>query len=811
MIILAGIILGQAVLYGPSLAGWKLLLPLDILTGPNVYLPQAPGTAAIRPHDDQLSDLVYLGEPARRFAAREVHAGRLPIWTPYYFAGTPFNWPILSPFHALQCSTESPVIVAWTQLLAAIVAGLGAGAFCRRALGVGFWPAAIAAWCYPLTGFFVLWQGFGPSLPVCWLPWLLLAVDRTVRGGSRWAPMGLAVTTCFVLNGQLDVAGQVLLVSGLYAVWCCWDAYGRQWFARGARRALLALAAGWTIGFLLAAPYLLPVVDYAGTGGRMRQRAGGTEERPPVGLSALPRVVLPEMYGATVGNSLPVIQAIAPESTAAAYTGVIAALVFGPLAWCSRKHRSRNLFWAFLGLFGLSWCLNVPGFVQALRLPGLNMMSHNRLVFATAFALLALFATGLEVCLTMPPRRRWWYWVSAVVLAGLCCWCIRGAGQFPEGVGRELERQLSSGQQLSWVHDVEGVRLVEAWLVEHYIVMAVWCGIGVLAWVILWFRPVWQSRLVLVGTAVLLSELLWVAHERFVQSDPALYYPKIPVLEQVAKAGSGRVIGAVCLPANLAGVCGLRDVRGYDAVDPASFIDLLKIGGDPKQAPTYVYAVTQWLAPRAGLTPEGILRFSPILDMLAVSYVITRTPPPPKMPPVFQGPGYWVLTNATALPRTYIPRQVEVVPDSSARLEKLASAAFDPRKVAYVEAPVEVPAECRGHSEIVEETPTRIRVAVRMETPGLLVLADQWTKGWRAYLGGKEVPVLRVNHALRGVVLPAGEGKLEFRYQPASLAWGLRLAGLGALLLLGWAGIGWWNVRRGGSVTAGTRISPDAG
>ena len=165
LILLAGIILGQAILYGPSLTGRKILLPLDILAWPGIYLPRTPEVARIEPQNLFLTDLLYLTEPARRFAAAEVHAGRLPMWAPYHFAGAPFIWPKFSPFLALQCSTASPVVLAWTQLLAAIVAGLGAYLFGRRVLLVGFWPAAICAWCYPLTGFFVFWQGYGR--PAC--------------------------------------------------------------------------------------------------------------------------------------------------------------------------------------------------------------------------------------------------------------------------------------------------------------------------------------------------------------------------------------------------------------------------------------------------------------------------------------------------------------------------------------------------------------------------------------------------------------------------------------------------------------------
>ncbi|HVM47774.1 MAG TPA: hypothetical protein VMU04_07090 [Candidatus Acidoferrum sp.] len=425
-LVLAGIVFGQFVLYGPSLLGRKVLLPLDLLTVPKFYLPQTPEVSKITPDNKSLPDLIFLCEPARRFAVSELHAGRLPMWAPYQFAGVPFIWPKFSPFMALRFAIASPVVLAWSQLLAAIVAGLGAYLFCRAVLAVSFWPAAIAGWCYPLTGFFVFWQGFPTGLAVHWLPWILLAVDKTVRGRSALAPVGLSLVTGLVLvSGHLDVAGQVLLVSGLYAVWglgCilmlplenrCSSARegsdGRSagparqgpselaqpaqagsrpaltasgWGApqrRRAMRAVLALTAGWGLGFLLAAPYLLPTAEYVRTGARMVRRSAGQEERPPFGVGALPETVLPDVYGTDRVGSFRYSGDIQIESAAAAYTGLLATLVVAPLAWRSQRHRVSNLFWVLLGFGGLCWCLDIPGVVDLLRLPGINMFSHNRL------------------------------------------------------------------------------------------------------------------------------------------------------------------------------------------------------------------------------------------------------------------------------------------------------------------------------------------------------------------------------------------------------------------------------------------------
>src|SRR5205085_2539135 len=94
------------------------------LTAPGIYLPGKSPVGALAP--SQESDLIFYSEPSRRFAVSELHAGRIPMWAPYHFAGAPFIWPKLSPFLALESCFASPIILAWTQLLAAMVAGAGA-------------------------------------------------------------------------------------------------------------------------------------------------------------------------------------------------------------------------------------------------------------------------------------------------------------------------------------------------------------------------------------------------------------------------------------------------------------------------------------------------------------------------------------------------------------------------------------------------------------------------------------------------------------------------------------------------------------
>jgi hypothetical protein len=232
----------------------------------------------------------------------------------------------------------------------------------------------------------------------------------------------------------------------------------------------------------------------------------------------------------------------------------------------------------------------------------------------------------------------------------------------------------------------------------------------------------------------------------------------------------------------------LHEIRGYDGVDSARLVELTAPVASP-QSIRYPYAQLQKLSPVAVLNPRGELRLSPILDMLGVRYLVGRRSPPANSHPAFVGTDYWVLVNSNALPRAFVPHRVETVPEDAARLEKLGAEGFNPRDVAYVESAVNLPGQCQGAAEVTEEVPTRILVSVRTETPGLVVLTDLWDQGWQAFLNGKRVPILRTNHAVRGVVVPAGTGVLEFRYAPAGFAWGLRLAALAAVALLVWIAI----------------------
>jgi hypothetical protein len=95
---------------------------------------------------------------------------------------------------------------------------------------------------------------------------------------------------------------------------------------------------------------------------------------------------------------------------------------------------------------------------------------------------------------------------------------------------------------------------------------------------------------------------------------------------------------------------------------------------------------------------------------------------------------------------------------------------------------------------VVAFQPQRVEIEATLTSPGLVVLADLYYPGWildvESSGRSQSVPVLRTNRVMRGVLLPAGEHKLIFRYRPWSFYLGAVITTstlILALCFLAWA------------------------
>lgn len=792
-IVTAGILLGQCYLYWPALCGNQILLPVDLLAMPRLYTQSAADVKSRTFSDWTQSDQILAYEPSRRFVASELRAGRWPAWSPYTFCGSPTGGTQWSCFQCLYVFWPNPRILVVMQVLVAFVAGFGAYLFLRQILGLLFWPAAIASWCYPLTGFFVLWQGHSLSHTAAWLPWVLWLTDRTVRQPLGLAGVGLAIVTFLTIGtGAVDIAGQVLLVSGCYAIFRIAERSLFRW--TGIRQFLLTVispATGWALGFLLASGMLLPLASYLSTGARMHHRSGGSEERKPTGIEALPLIALPDIQGSTRAGSYYIRQGGAPAETAAAgYAGLIAILFLAPLAGFRRPYRAEICFWWLFGFLGIAWALNVPGIVHLYRVPALNMFSFNRFVFVTGWSITCLAALGLDHLWRGAARFHQVHFVLMILLVACAVILLGNAANLPEPLASILEKRIRAGESLPNLQTVDDLVIVKRWFVTAFGVGATSCFVALICWIGLISRRIPQRLLFIVSSIALLLEVVWHAAPSALMSDPKDYYPPIPVLEQLVQAPTGRVIGMGCLPPRLLEFYGLRDVRGYDGVDPAGIVDLLFLVRNERY-PVTPYALTQWYVPLLMKAPNDDIKLPGVLNLLNLRYLIFLKPPSDKLTPFLAGDGFWIWENRDALPRAFIPRSITNDLSGTRLLAAIGDPDFDAAEHSYAEIATNY-SDCRGKVQILQENPREIVLEVQMETPGMVVLSDLWYAGWQAELNGIEVPIVRANHSLRGVEVPANKSTVVMRYNPPALTWGLRLSAVGIVICAIWTSLLMW-------------------
>jgi hypothetical protein len=151
--------------------------------------------------------------------------------------------------------------------------------------------------------------------------------------------------------------------------------------------------------------------------------------------------------------------------------------------------------------------------------------------------------------------------------------------------------------------------------------------------------------------------------------------------------------------------------------------------------------------------------------------------------------------NCNAVPQAYLVHNVITAANPAESLALITTPCFNPRIAAIVETssvPAGIPkfaANALGLSlqeredNVELQRPDTNSAVINFSTtrPGLLVLADTFYPGWQAYIDGAPVNIVHCNYLFKGVFVPEGKHKVEFKYLPTTFLVGSALA-LAALL-----------------------------
>src|ERR1044071_9375593 len=117
-----------------------------------------------------------------------------------------------------------------------------------------------------------------------------------------------------------------------------------------------------------------------------------------------------------------------------------------------------------------------------------------------------------------------------------------------------------------------------------------------------------------------------------------------------------------------------------------------------------------------------------------------------------------------SVPRAYLVGRSTYEVDPMNTLRRLVSDEFDPRREVVLDAPTHLAHEgsIDGDAKITLYGNQNVQIEAQLGQPGVLVLADAFYPGWKAFVDGKEQRVLRANYLFRAVELGAGNHRIEF-------------------------------------------------
>jgi Bacterial membrane protein YfhO len=710
---------------------------------------------------------------------RSVAAGSWPVWDPWASFGQPLwanaNNQILYPTTWLNL-----VLPAWTvfTIFVAVHAVLGAAGLYFWARDLGSSPAgalvAAALWMAsgPLLSCVTLWNHYGGA---AWMPWALLAADRTLARGRLAPALGWGTAMAAqILCGSPDT----LLMTTLLVAARTISSLRKGGAERPTRRRQVGLAAVASVFALaLSAAQWMPTLEVARGSARWSLPAGLREawSVPPAGLvqTLVPvawddAALAPAQRLRLFGTREPLLLSL--------YLGLPAVALVAASAASQRRREAAFFATAGLAAAVVSLGSHTPVYALLTKvLPPLAMVrfpAKAMIVVALCWAVLAGIGFDGWREAGRTGGGEWRPWRVAVPMAGALVMALAVAGLLWRGAGQGATQGLVAGVAPSLV--LGGVVLVLTWRAG--------------------------PRTAALAAALCLADLVLASRGLNPTAPPDLFRARPPVLAAIHQEDGRRLYAYDYLAASDLAPRHLGRPDPYRMVlraDAPPWLEALGMRAYLLSPVAEVWGLFQsYDSDAMGLLPtaqvsltdlliraEGTPLHLRLLQLGAVSEVVAlHTDGLEALQTVATFPGLFpepirVLRVPEPLPRTYAVQGVRVA-DGPAALAALSDVAFDPTRAVILAAgtPALASPAFRGTSRTTELRPDRVIVEAEMSDAGHVVLVDAYGAGWRATVDGQPAPLLRANVAFRAVPVPAGRHTIELVCRPASVAWGLAVS-----------------------------------
>lgn len=170
---------------------------------------------------------------------------------------------------------------------------------------------------------------------------------------------------------------------------------------------------------------------------------------------------------------------------------------------------------------------------------------------------------------------------------------------------------------------------------------------------------------------------------------------------------------------------------------------------------------------------------------------------------VYSDAGTIIFQRLAALPRIRWASRSVVLPDATARVAALKAGV--PGDEVVLNSPAGSGSGAPATVRVTNDSGDRITARLDAAGAGYLVVADAlYAPGWSVTVDGKRATLLRADHAMVGVAVPAGQHTVRLSYKAPGQLVGAALTGLGFLLSIGLLMVGRRRTRRAATASDGT-------
>lgn len=698
-------------------------------------------------------DIITQIYPWRIFSVDEIKQGRLPLWNPYSFSGTPhlanYQSAPFFPLNILFFLFSN--IDAWSilVLLQPLLAGIGMYLF-ARSLKISQEGSLLSSLSFMFCGFITTWMGYATlGYAILFLPYALFAVQKYITRPSYIYLLVLSLSVTFsFLSGHFQISSYLLLFLGAFCFYKLFPLYNNK--------NTIPITLFIVAGVLLAMPQLLPTIELY----TLSVRSELFRQTEIIPWSYLPTLFAPDYYGNPVTRN----DWFGHYAEWNGYIGVVG-LALALLAICNYKKRD-ILFFSITYLAALLLAYNTPlvTLLVALKIPVLSTSAAGRIIVLLSFSLAVLAGFGFDTLLELAKKekKKIFAWIAILIALFMVLFAYAFFG----------------------LPDSEKVRIARNNLIIPTAILFVTVGYAVSVIFVKSKRVLFVLPLLLLFVAS--GDMLRFAKKWQAFDPKELVFKEVATTDFYEQQRTEKRFLTDSTAENSV-YYKLPTLGGYDPLYPEAYGEFVM----------YVNSMELKKPDRSVVAfPKDGKQTPSAINYLGVSFIVEKISdenkpwgfpfkkyPVDQFSKIYDDTVFRVYENRKAFPRAFLVYEALHIADKKEQLSQIFS--NDLSRVAISsEAIGNFNKNGTGSARIIEYLPTKVTIDTDSAENGLLVLTDNYYPGWKAIVNNTPQKILKINYNFRGVVIPKGKSTVVMEYLPQSFLIGTYLSLIGVLIIV---------------------------